>query len=101
GLQESMGLHRGIPQRRVPVVAGRGIRLRQLYDPHGHEDVTATGQPVTYHPVPFVPGSRSSDSIETVKVLIVGVRHLLPPLMGQATRGTSEDEIRQPTSSIP
>ena len=36
-LQESLGFDRGVPQRRVSVVAGRRIRLRQLHDPQPRE----------------------------------------------------------------
>ena len=33
-LQEGLGVDAGIPQRRVSVVAGCGVHLRQLHDPH-------------------------------------------------------------------
>ena len=38
-LQEGLGLNRVVPQRRVSVVAGRRIQLRQFHDPHAGKDV--------------------------------------------------------------
>ena len=39
GLQEGPGLDAGFPQRPVSVVAGRGVHLRRLHDPHAHAHV--------------------------------------------------------------
>ena len=44
GLQEGPRHDAGVPQRPVSVVAGRGIHLRQLHDPHAHAHADGSGK---------------------------------------------------------